>query len=501
MESTTQEIEQQGVYHRSVQSGKWFMLSVFSQKAINMVTFFILARILMPSDYGIMAIVIIVVGFLDQLTTPMFGDALIQKKESIEPYLDPTWTLDILRYVAISLILCIAAGPITGFFKIDLRYLTLIRLSGLMLLVPTLSNIRVTYLFKELDFRKIFLRDVFAQLTYATAAISVAMFVSPTVWALFAGYMAMYGIGIFVSYALYPAWPRLSFRFGLLRKLVGYSKWVYGQRLVDYVLSYVDRVVIGRVLDTTQLGFYSKAKDLSLMATGILSSLADKVAFPAYSKIQDEMGKIRNGFSKSLDVLSLSAVPFSLLLALEGGSIVSILLGEKWLPLVVPLKIFSFGAIFYGIVNVTRPILAAIGRPDLNFKLNLMQAFVGVPLMVFGSWAYGTNGLAVAIVIMWFLMMLFVAWKARPIFLLGKSAFVPILAATVSASLAVFVVAIVLRDPIHAMRNTAADLAYLCGLGILYFAIIRAVGIRLKAGPWMTFRSVMKELHIPIWRI
>ncbi|MFH1077808.1 MAG: lipopolysaccharide biosynthesis protein [Patescibacteria group bacterium] len=499
MEPTTNNEGNQGVYHRSVTSGKWFMLSVLGQKTINLVTFFVLARFLMPSDYGIIAIVLIVVGFLGQVTTPSgLMNALIQKKEDIEGYLDPFWTLDLLRSAAIALVLFGVGGWVAAFFNVDPAYALLLRLGGLMILVPVLANVRVAYLFKELNFRALFVRDIAAQATFSAVAILYAMFVSPTVWALFAGYMGMYVVGVGVSYVLYPSWPRVSFRFRRLLSLIGYGKWVYGQQLVEYALNYVDKLVLGRLLDTTQLGFYAKAKDFSLLAAGSITSLVDKIAFPAFSKIQDQIGKVREGFSKSLDMLSLSAVPYSLLILLEGGSLVSILLGERWLPLVVPLKIFSIGAMFHAIVSVVRPIFAALGRPDLNFKLNLLQAFVGIPLMVLGAWAYRTNGLAAAIVVMWILMLVFVAWKARPIFLLGKSAFVPILASTGLASIVVVAAAVAFRGPIHALHSIPADLAYLCGLGFLYLAVLRTVGIRLKAGPWMTFRSVMKELRIPI---
>lgn len=483
-----------GVYNRSLKSGKWFLLNVFGQKVINFGTFFILARLLDPRDYGIIGAVLIVHGFLDQLTNPSFGQALTREQKPIERYLDPMWTFEILRYALIAVILFFSAGAIGRFFHFDQTETTLLQYSGLMLLIPALGNIRQLYFFKELQFEKIFIRDIATQLVFALAAIGYASFIQPSVWALLAGYLASYLVAVGLTYALYPSRPALSFRFRQLRELVSYSKWVYGQNLLEVALSQFDKLLVGRLLNPASLGLYAKGKDLASITTAIMTSLIAKVGFSAFSKIQDQMDKVRAGFLKSIDVLLISGLPVTLLLLLEGGLIVTVLLGEKWLGLVVPLKIFAFGNLFLAFVRVTNPVLAALGRPDINFKTNALQTALSLPLMYAGFTFYGLNGLAAAVVGTWIFLLGYVILRARPVLNIPVRAFVPAIMSGGLASLGVLVLDVLGRGYVHALDTPVAGLAWVAGLGLFYFLGLRTVSRRFPQSPWETFVSILQKI-------
>jgi O-antigen/teichoic acid export membrane protein len=487
-----------GVYSKSIHSGKWVLINTFAQKAISLVTFFILARLLVPEDYGVITLVLLVVGISNQITTFPFGYAIQQRQDDVEPYLDPIWTIDVLRSFAIAAVLAATAVPLGRFFHLSESAIPILRLSGLFLVIPAFANVRQLYFFKQLDFRKVFLRDMISQVVYALTAIGFARFVEASPWALFAGYIALYVTGAIVSYILAPGRPTFSFAFRRLKVLVSYTKWMYSRDFLDLLLQQIDKLVVGRLLEPALLGIYSRAKDLSSMGTAILTSVVSKVGFPAFSIVQDKMDKIREGFLKSVDVLVLGALPFTLVLLFEGGALVHVLLGTPWLPIVVPLKIFAFGNLFLAFVRLTAPVLSALGRPDVNVKINLTQALVSVPLMLIGYRVFGFRGLAIAVVASWVVMLVIAILKTRPVLNIPVRAFHPVIASAGAATAAIALVDVALRvvrgasEPPRLIVLGEAAL-----LGLIYLFVLLGISRRMGKGPYRTLVSIVRELGWP----
>jgi O-antigen/teichoic acid export membrane protein len=494
--SPSAEAVERGVYHRSLQGGKWYLANVIGQKTISLVTFFVLARLLLPEDYGVITVVLLVVGLFGQLTNPSFGAALIQKKDTVEPYLDTYWTAEILRALALAALLYLAAPWIALFFNIPSGLLPILQLSGLLLVIPSFSNVRNLYLFKELNFRNVFFRDIVTQFGFSFASIGSALAWGGSPWSLFFGYAFQYTIGVGASYYFFRSKPAFDFHVGRLRDLVGYSKWVYGQDVLEVFLAQLDKIFVGRWLDPAQLGIYSRSKDLASTATNTVASMLAKVGLPAFAKIQNQMEKVRLGFLKSVDVILMVSVPVTLLLLLEGGILVEVLLGQAWLVIVVPLKIFAFGNLFLAFLSMVNPILAALGRPDINFKTNLIKTFLSVPLMYAGLMLYGVHGLAWAVVATWMLMLGYVVLRARRILQIPKRDFFSAFWSGGWACTAVFLCDVAFR----LLRTEPAywlfSLAQVAFLGVLYYITLFAVGRRRSSGPYATARSILLELSL-----
>lgn len=490
------EADGRGVYQKSIESGKWFLVNILCQRVIGLVTFFILARLLLPEDYGVITAIFLVTGFFNQLTSIPFGDALTQKKGEIEPYLDAVWSFDVYRAILVSVAVFFGSSAIVRFFHFAPNGIALIQVAPLLILIPSLANARQIYFFKNLNFKLVFIRDVVSQLAFSAVAIGFAMAVQANAWALFAGYFAQYSVGTLMSYILYPARPRLTLRLEKLAELFGFSKWIYGQDLLEYMTSQVDKAAVGRLLSPAELGVYARAKDLSTMATAVLTSIISKVGFAAYSKVQESMEKIRRGFLQSVDIILLSTLPFAFILLLEGGAIVRIFLGEKWLLLVVPFKIFAFGNIFLAFNRIVTPVLSALGRPEINFRINLLQLILAVPAMVAGYSLLGFRGLAFAIVVVWILMLLYVIFQARKILNIPKLLFKP----AIASGFAACAVALGLDLFFRFLRGAAGGDAYIlfqvAGLIIIYYATLLFVSWKIGSGPWSTFYSVAREIGI-----
>ena len=482
------------IYHKSVHSGKWLVITALVGKAINIGTFFVLARLLVPSDYGVIGIIFIVNQFLDSVSSPGLGAAVLQKQGDIEPYLDTLWTFDLLRYGFLALVIYCTSPLIAGFFKISASQIILIKLGGCLPVIAALGNIRQLFFFRELEYKKVFFRELAGQLAYTITAISYVWLVTPSVWALFLAYVSRYMVTMFFSYILYPSLPRFAWHFSRLRSLLRYGKWIYGQGIIDFVLGSVDKVVVGGLLNPTQLGIYSRAKDIPSIILGPVADLFGKIGFSAYVKVQGQLAKIQIGFMRGLDVLLLIMLPFSLLMLFEGGSIVSVVLGAKWLEIVVPLKILSVANIFLGLHVMLVPLFNAVGRPDITFKVNIVQLIISPLVFYIAIKYFQLRGAAVATAIIWLLLVFWGIYYARPLLRLGWEHFRPTVITFGAASLATALLAAVGHGILHRYLTNFQILGWVIFLGLFYLGVVWVVGKQFAKGPVVTMQSIWHQL-------
>lgn len=485
-----------GVYQRSVESGSWYLFGVGLTKFINLGTFFVLARLLVPEDYGVIAVTMFAVGLLDKLTEPGFGTAMLQRKGSIEPLLDAVWTFDVVRRASLAAVLFLGGGWIADYFHVPASQTAVVQAGSLLLLIGSLGNVRIIHFHRGLNYKKVFLRDLAAQVALTAVAILAAATFAPNAWALFYGQLAFYVASLIASYTLVPSWPRFDFSFGKLRTLFGFGKWVYGQNLLEYVFQYFDKLFVGRMLDASSLGVYAKAKEIGGVATGTIQSMIGKIAFPALSRLQGEIDKVQRGFLKSIDVLLIAAVPFGVLLALQGGAIVQFFFGDNWIALTLVLKLFAIGHLVLAVNAVFQTVFASLGRPDVNFGLNVIQFGLTVPAAWIGFRIYHSPGLAVGIICTW-LVTLGLSWfMAGRVFRIGMPSLRPAFWSAVSASGVALALDLVGREAVLATNNLWIAMAWVALLGIAFYIVLFGVSYRLKAGPWHTAVGVAKELGI-----
>lgn len=433
----------QHIMRKSVHASTWLLISSVTQKLLNLATFFVLVRFLKPEDYGVMSVVFVATGFLDVISTPGFERALMQRSGDAEYYIDVAWTFKFFRASLISFCVFLSAPFVANFFHIS-EYVNVLRWSAILPLIGAPSNLREIYIQKSLDFKKIFYRDTITQIVYIIVAIMWVVFVSPTVWALLIGHIARYATGTIISYMLYPAWPRFSFSFSRLTDLFGYSKWIIGQNILDYFLGIFDSVYVGRFMNVSNLGLYTKARDLAYAPAAPFVNAITRVGFPAYVQIQDRLVKIQEGFLKTFTILSVITPLVFLIFFSIGDSIVRLLLGPAWLGVVVPLKILSASIVCSSLVILIEPLFDAIGRPEVNFKIKgaLLVSFV---ILLYPSIRWGGMfGMSVAVLICWFINLLYTIFLSRPILKLSFTHF----RATVTSIMVAFLSVIVLVFPV-----------------------------------------------------
>ena len=320
------------ILKKALRASQWLTLGIVIQRVFGILSFLTIARLLEPSHYGVMAMVGIIVNLLDTFLSPSFGQALIQKKEITRKELDQVWSLSVYRGIILSIIIFIAAPYIEPFFNVP-GLTNLLRFSSIFILIQGFCNVGQTYVFRELAFEKILLRDLIGIIIQFIVTLIWALFISTSAWALAVGTFAMYLSTCIATFFISSYRPRLVFSFPGVKHLVSYSKWVVGQNMINYFTSIIDTIFIARVLDAGSIGLYSKSKDLALIPSSYIYDISYRVGLSAYAKIQGSLDMVRDSFIKTLDVALITSLIFTAVIVGYGHEFIQLLFGNGFLLL------------------------------------------------------------------------------------------------------------------------------------------------------------------------
>lgn len=480
------------VLTKSIESGKWMVIGYIVQKIIGLLSFLVLARLLTPADFGIMAIVLIAPKFLLLVTETGFGSAAIQRKGDIKHYLNPIWTLGILKALFIALILFVAGSSIARFFHAESAQLA-IQLGGLLILISQLHNAGEIYFFKDLDFKKIFIRNTTRDATYVLVSLLTLLY-THSYWALVAGTFASYTVEAFITYVLHPYRPSFSLKWRTLRDLIGYGKWIAVQGWISQIYGLIENTVVGRITGVTNMGLYSKAKSLASVVPGFLGSIITPISFPAYAKIKNSQEKIKEGFSKSLHLVFFFLVPVIILMIAGGGKIILILLGEQWLPMTNTLRIFLLYHLFSTVMEIIYALLNGIGYPKTKTKLELIKITLTTIGLFYLTSRYNIVGASLALLL-----------GITPVLMLGMhylkrltSITLRDMSATISVplitSLFFLFPTILFKEKILQLSSISLILLVIL-TSLLYILIIFIFGKKTKFGPYNTLKLIYKHVR------
>lgn len=483
-----------GALAKAIHSGKWMFYGTATQKILNVVTFFVLARILAPEHYGIIAVVLMVTSTVNLMTSHGLEMAITQKGAEVEKYLDSIWTINVLRSLLLAGLIFLVSKPLSIFFHIP-NAVNILRVGSLLLVATHLANIRQIHFFINLDFKKIFWRDFAGQVAYTISALVWALFIQASAWALLVGHITRIIVSNTVTYIEYPKCPRLSFNFRPLLNFIGYSKWITGQVVLDYVTNFIDPIFVGRMLGPTSLGLYSKANELASTATATLLSVMRKISFYAYNTIQSDLQKVQKGFIKSLDIISLIMFPFSFLLFIEGETIVSILLGSRWLLLVTPLKILAVANFLDSISGLFNPVFNSLRKPKVNVFATLTRLILSLALLYFAAKWWGMTGVALATLVISLAVLLYNIWESRMLLKIKWEMTMSSILHPATALLPASILFLLLKAWIHRIENTYLIAGWMVLLLLVYATSFLLLSRLFKQGPRNTIADILAEFR------
>jgi O-antigen/teichoic acid export membrane protein len=357
----------------------------------------ILAHLLVPSDFGLMAIALLVLATLETFSESGFQLALIQRKDDIQSHLDVAWTVIFFRGIILFIIIMLMAPVASSFFNATEAEI-IVRVIGLSTIFKGASNIRVVYFDKELEFNKKFLYSISGTIAdFGVSIISVMIFMN--VWALVFGLLAGDLVRLVMGYIVYPVLPRFKFDSTKIVDLFTFGRWILISSIMVFIMNQGDKILIGRFVGIAALGIYQMAFRISIDYPKQLFKTIGQVTFPLYSKMQEDVARLRRSYLLILQiVLSLSIFITSLLIGLSREFVV-LFLGSSWIettPLIPLLAIAGTLKIFQ---ETTGSVFNAVGKPRIATTWQTIRFIVFVTLLPILAFNWGLIGIAITILL------------------------------------------------------------------------------------------------------
>jgi len=380
---------------KTIRSTIWVMFSTIGLSSLSLVKSIILARLLTPEHFGLMASCMVVIRAIEVFTETGLGAALIQRRGAVEEAIPTVYTIAALRGLVLS-VLVVGMSPFIARFYEQPELTNLLQVLAVGMLLGGLGNARSVIAQKELDFRPLFYLQQAVLLIDFAVTILLA-FLWRDVWALVVGNVTKTFVAVPLSFVFLPGRPHFSWNTTLARELLAYGKYITGLTIVVYVTTEIDNVVIGKVLGMEALGVYVVAYMLAnLPATHIGKTIAG-VMFSAYSKLQDDRPALQTAYFNTAQLVATVAVPPAVGLAVLANELISTVYGPKWIAAAQLLPILcAFGAL-RALTSVNGYIFNAIGKPNIPFHINLTKLILIAVTIVPATREFGLAGAAIAV--------------------------------------------------------------------------------------------------------
>jgi lipopolysaccharide exporter len=376
--------------------GAAFMVAFkMTERSIGIVSTVIVARLLVPADFGLVALAMAIIGVLELLSAFGFDVALIQNQAASRKHYDTAWTFQVLIFSVIALLLVLLAYPAAEFYE-EPRLAPVIFWLALGTLVIGFENVGIVAFRKELWFGQEF-KFLAAKKLIAFFVTMIFALVFRSYWALVAGIITSRLAGVVLSYALHPYRPRLSL--AAKKDLLHFSKWLLLGNVIGSLNKSMSSFVIGKISGPHALGIFNVSLEISTLPSSELAAPIHRATLPGFAKMSADRELMKKAF---LDVLSLTALigmPAGLGIAAVAEPLVWVMLGEKWLdtiPLISLLAVFGTVSLLEANPHY---IFLAVGRPKITGILTSAQFLLKVPLLIIGIQAFGIIGAGMALLV------------------------------------------------------------------------------------------------------
>ena len=359
--------------------------------AFQLIVQIVLARVLVPEDYGIVAMMTVFIGIANIFIHKGFGQAIIQKKDANETDYTTAFTINLSIGFFLYAILFFCAPAIAKFYNQPLLSSTL-RVLALMIPVSSTSTIIGAITQRHMQFGVVFKCNVIGSFSSGCAGV-IAAFCGLGPWALIIQQMTSVVVinRLLMHHSVWK--PKFGFDAGSAKAMFGFGWKLLVAGLINEVYNELNSLIIGKKYSSADLAFYTKGKTFPSYVTMGVDNALSAVTLSAFSKKQDDLKYIHGLFQKALITNSYLLFPVLTILALTASPLISVLLTDKWLPVVPFMQICCFTFAFHPIQALDMQAIAAVGRSDMRLKLELIKKPFGIVLLIFAI-PYGPMAIA-----------------------------------------------------------------------------------------------------------
>ncbi|ABQ26153.1 MOP flippase family protein [Geotalea uraniireducens] len=384
----------------AVSGVKWTTMSTVLMSAMEFITLTILARLLTPVDFGLMAMTMVVLGFAAGYADMGLSAVIVQRQDVSRSQLSSLYWLNLIVGTVIFVLIWAVSPLAVAFFHEPLLY-WLMPVSALSFVIMSIGQQFSYLLEKDLRFDLLAKQEICACFSGNIVAI-VCAFCGHGVWSLVWGHLAKAGmITVLLVWSGWSQWaPMFHFKWRDLSGYLSFGLYQMGERSIFNFNSRIDQILIGKLLGAQELGYYNFAVNQILLPLYRINPLLSRIIFPVFARLQHDIPDLRQSYLKLMKLLSALNAPLLFGLGAMAPLLIPLTFGVQWTPAVLLVQILVFSSFIRSTVEPIGSILLAKGRADISFRWNLAQAFITTPLIFIGAKLYGTLGVAVALVLL-----------------------------------------------------------------------------------------------------
>lgn len=374
------ERQKKGLKEKTISGVIWSFMERVLAQGVSFVVSIVLARLLMPEEYGLIAIVLVVINICNVFFNSGFSTSLIQKKDADELDFSTAFWSSLVLAVTLYAGVFFLAGLVADFYNQDILR-PVIRIMGLSLIVSSLKSIQKAYVSRKMQFRKFFWATLGGTLAAAVAGIWMAV-KGWGVWALVAQYLINLTIDTVILSLMIHWRPRWIFSAERLKNILSFGWKVLTAGLIYTIYEDLRSLIIGKVYSADELAFYNKGKQLPGFLVNNINSAVSSTLLPALSSIQNDQMKIKAVLKRFNRISAFIMMPMMVGLALVAEPVVLLLLKEKWLFCVPFLRMMCVYYAFMPMQEGNVQAVLAVGRSDISLKAEIIKRTVNVLIIL-----------------------------------------------------------------------------------------------------------------------
>ncbi len=387
--------DETGINKKMAKGAAWMVTFKLAQRSLTLVSMVVLARLLIPEDFGLVAMATVFLAALEMMSAFSFDVALIHHQDPKPVHYNTVWTIQLLFSLSIAAILFLSSVPLSNFYE-EPRLVYVLMTLSLGTVLYGLQNVGVVKFRKELEFDKEFI-FLFSGRIVGFCVTIIAAFILRSYWALVFGIIATKLTSLVASFVMSNYRPRLSLQaFG---ELFSYSKWLYITNLLQFLRHRSSDFIIGKVAGPTALGTYALAYEISGIPTTEMVAPINRAVFPGYVKMASSIRQLRQGYLDVIGLIALLALPAAAGIAATSELIVLVLLGEQWAEAAPLISILGISGAIMAMETNIGSVYMALGKPRILAMLFGFYVAILLPMIAVMTTHYGAIGAAWACLI------------------------------------------------------------------------------------------------------
>lgn len=358
----------------------WRLAERCGAQGVSFIVSVVLARLLLPEEYGIVSLITIFTAILSLFTDSGFKNALIQKKDADQTDFSTVFYFNVLMGIALWFLMCLAAPAIARFY--DKEYMTpYIRVMSLTLVLGGVNGIQTVVVARRMEFKRFFYATLGGTLISAAVGIWMA-YGGFGVWALIAQKLVNQGIDTVILWFTVRWRPSLCFSLQRLKPMFQYGSRLLGSSLLNSLSSNLSSLIIGKVYSADMLAYYDKGRRIPNLVVENLQSAVQSVLFPVVAQRQGDKKEVRKILRRSFTTAAYCMFPCMMGIAVCAEPLVRLLYTEKWISMTPYLQLWCFIFAFYLLHTADIQVIQAVGRSDIILKIEIVKQLLSLAFLI-----------------------------------------------------------------------------------------------------------------------